>query len=198
MRSALPEEIEKVYHHNLISDSTLTLPHIQLGLEDMMQEMDMSAADAPTSGVTSSPIRLWFTAQELGHPLIDDNHDRPLHPLVGPFLREYLFRHEDMDDDDDEIGHLYTGLGDTRVLARTMLEDWETEPAVYDDDKSETVSKGHPRRNRERFSTPHIARDPNKIQEVELESEDLQGVIRQPPKVGSISLRTGEFNHLTC
>ena len=92
-----------------------------------------------------------LTAPELGHPLIDDNHDRPLHPLVGPFLREYLSRHEDMDDDDNEMGHLYTGLGDTRVLARTMLEDWETKPAVYDDDQSETVSKCHPRRNRERF-----------------------------------------------
>jgi len=89
MRSALPEEIEKVYHHNIISDSTLTLPHIQLCLEDMMQEIDISAADTPTSGVTSPPIRLWFTAPELGHPLIDDNHDMPLHPIVGPFLREY-------------------------------------------------------------------------------------------------------------
>jgi len=73
-----------------------------------------------------------------------------------------------MDDDDDEMGHLYTGLGDTRVLARTMLEDWKTEPTVYDDDQSETVSKGRPRRNRERFSTLYTARDPNKIQQVEL------------------------------
>jgi len=77
----------------------------------------------PESLVTSSPIRLWFTAPELGHPLIDDNHDRPLHSRVGPFLREYLSRHEDMDDEDDEMGHLYTSLGDTRVLAHTMLED---------------------------------------------------------------------------
>jgi len=123
MRSALPEEIEKICHHNLISDSTLTLPHLQHCLKDMMQEMDISAADAPTSGVTLSPIRLWLTAPELGHPLIHDNHDRPLHPRVGPFLREYLSRHEDMDDDDDELEHLYTGLGGTRVLARTMLED---------------------------------------------------------------------------
>ena len=45
-----------------------------------------------------------------------------------------------MDDDDDEMGHLHTGLDDTRVLARTMLEDWETVPAVYDDDQRETVS----------------------------------------------------------
>jgi len=63
MRSALPEEIEKICHHNLISDSTLTLPHIQRCLEDMMQEMDISAADAPTSGVAPAPIRLWSTLQ---------------------------------------------------------------------------------------------------------------------------------------
>ena len=76
-----------------------------------------------------------------------------------------------MDDDGDEMGHLYTGLGDIRVLARTTIEDWESEPAVYDDDQSETASNCHPRRNRERFSTPHTARDPYKIQEVILALE---------------------------
>jgi len=90
MRSALPEEIEKTFQHNLISDSTLTLPHIQRCLEDIMQEMGISAADAPTSGVTPVPIRLWLTVPELGHPLIDNNHDRPLHPLVDPFLRGHF------------------------------------------------------------------------------------------------------------
>jgi len=89
-----------------------------------------------------------------------------------------------MDDEDDDIGHFYTGFGDTRVKACTMLEDWGTEPAVYDNDKGETTPNRHLKQNRERFSTPHTARDPNKIQEVELESEDLQGMIRQPPKVG--------------
>jgi len=71
MGSALPEEIEKIFQHNLISDSTLTLPHIQRCLGDMMQEMGISAADAPTSGVAPVPIRLWLTVPELGHPLID-------------------------------------------------------------------------------------------------------------------------------
>jgi len=73
---------QKIFQHNRISGSTLTLPHIQLFLKDMMQKMNMSAADSPTSGVTPVPIRLWFTAPELGHPLIDDNHDRPLPPLT--------------------------------------------------------------------------------------------------------------------
>jgi len=91
-----------------------------------------------------------------------------------------------VDDDDDKMGHLYTGLYDTRVLARTMLEDWEIEPAVEDNDTGKTTSNHHLRRNRERFSNPHTPRDPNKVEEVEFESEDLQGMIRQPPKIGVI------------
>jgi len=176
-----PQSYLRLYYH-IAPHSTLFGGH-DAGNE---QEMGILAADAPTSGVTPAPIRLWFTAPELGHPLIDDNHDRPLHPMVGPFLREYLSRHEDMDDGDDEMGHLYTGLCDTRVLARTMLEEWETEPAVYDNHKGETTPNRHPRRNRERFSTPNTARDPNKIEKVEFEREDLQGMIRQPPKVGAV------------
>ena len=100
-----------------------------------------------------------------------------------------------MDDDDDEMGHLYTGLDDTRMLARTMLEDWETVPAVYDDDQRETVSKGHPRRKRERFSTPHTARDPNKIQEFLTRERGFAG--HDPPTAEGwghpVPPRTGEF-----
>jgi len=70
-----------------------------------------------------------------------------------------------MDDEDDEMGHLYTGLCYTRVLARTMLENWETDPAVNDNDTGETTLNHHPRRNRERLSTSHTATDPNKIEE---------------------------------
>ena len=104
-----------------------------------MQEMGISAADAPISGVTLVPIRLWCIAPELGHPLIDDNHDRPLHPLVGPFLRGYLSRHEDMDDEDDEMGHLYTSLCNTKGFACTMLEDLEIEPAVEKNHTGKTI-----------------------------------------------------------
>jgi len=72
----------------------------------MMQEMGISTTDASADPSIQVPIHLWFTAPELGHPLIDDNHETLLHPLVGPFLRDYLFRFESMDDDDDEMGHL--------------------------------------------------------------------------------------------
>ena len=42
------------------------------------------------------------------------------------------------------------------------------------------------RRDRERFSTPHTLRDPNKVDKIELESEDLQGMIHHPPNVGAV------------
>jgi len=151
-----------------------------------MQKMGIVAADASINGVIPVPIRLWFTAPKLGHPLIDDNHNRPLHPLVGPFLRGYLHRYEDIDDNDDVVGHIYTALCDTRGLARTILQDWEFQPAVEENDTGKTIPNHHLRRERERFSNLHTARDPNKVEEVELESEDLQGMIRQPPKVVAI------------
>ena len=110
MRLALLEEIEKTFHQNLILDSTLTLPHIQCCGKDMMQEMRISTTDAPTDLSIQAPIHLWFTAPKLSHPLFNENHDRPLHPLMCPFLHEYLFRFEGMDDDDGEMGHLYTVL----------------------------------------------------------------------------------------
>jgi len=81
---------------------------------------------------------------------------------MGPFLRRYLSRFEDMDDDDDEMGHLYAGLCDTRGLACTMMEDWEIDHAVEDNDIGKAIPNQHLRRNRERFSTLHTARDPKK------------------------------------
>ena len=56
-----------------------------------------------------------------------------------------------MDDDDDEMGHLYTGLCDTRGLARTMLEDWEINHAVEDNDIGKATPNQHLRRNIKRF-----------------------------------------------
>jgi len=90
-----------------------------------MQEMGISTTNSPTDSLIQAPIHLWFTATKLGHPLIDD--EIPLHPLVGPFLQEYLSRFDGMDDEDDEMGHFYTGPGDTRSLARSMLDTWEVD-----------------------------------------------------------------------
>jgi len=83
MQSALPGEIDKTFHHNLTSDSTLTLPHIQSCLEDIMQEMGISTTNLPTNPSIQAPIHLLCTAPELGHPLIDGN-PAPISGSVPP------------------------------------------------------------------------------------------------------------------
>jgi len=174
MRSALPQEIEKMLLQNLISDSTHTLPHIHRYLEDMMQEMGVSATSAPTGWVTPVHMRLWFTAPELGHLLIDDNHDRPLHPLMGLFLRRYPSWFEDMTTTTTRWGistptcAIPEGWpapcmnGRTITLWRTMI----ILVMLYQ------TSIYH--RKRERFSTPQTARNPKKVDEIKFESENLQ------------------------
>ena len=57
---------------------------------------------------------------------------------------------------------------------------------MKDTDIGKTIPNQHLRRNRERFSTTHTARDPKKVEEVELDSEELQGMLRQPLKVGAV------------
>jgi len=44
-----------------------------------------------------------------------------------------------MKDNDDEMGHLYTRLSDTRGWAHIMREDWEIEHAVEDNDIGKTI-----------------------------------------------------------
>jgi len=77
-----------------------------------------------------------------------------------------------MEDDNGDIGHLYTCLCNTRGLARIMLENLEVEHAAEDNEIGKTIPNQHLCRNKERLSTPQTARDPNKVEEVELESED--------------------------
>ena len=54
-----------------------------------------------------------------------------------------------------------------------MLEDWETNYVAEDNDFGRAIANQHLRMNSEHFSTPHTVRDPNRFDEIELESEDL-------------------------
>jgi len=90
-----------------------------------------------------------------------------------------------MDDDDDEIMHLYICLSDTRSLTRSILQDLQVD---YVSVKNGNISAPdqYLRSSRERFSTPNTARDPSKIDEIELENKDLREMIRQPMEVGAV------------
>ena len=112
--------------------------------------------------------------------------------MVGLILHRYLSRFESIDDNDDEMRHLYTGSSDTQCLACSILKDWEVEHVEDENDKASAVPSRHFQKSRKQFSTPHTARDPNKIDEIELENEDLQGMIHQPSRVGTV-----RFHHET-
>jgi len=123
MRTALPEEVGKMSKNNLISDTTLTLPHIQCCLEEMLQDLGTTDTTPHGTPAQSPSIQIWFTSSDVGRPLNDDNYDRPLHSMIGPFLRDYLSGFGEFDDDDDEMGHLhFLAQHGSRSLARDMMD----------------------------------------------------------------------------
>jgi len=185
-KNLFPPFFARLFSQSHLVLYSYTLPHSQSCLEDILQEMGISTTDIPTDLLIHAPIHLWFTAPELGHPIVDNNRERPLRPLVGLFLHEDLSRCEGMDDDNDEMGHIYTGVCDTRCLARSMLANWEVDQVVEENDNISAVPDQHLCRSRERFSTPHTARDTCKIDEIELENEDLLGMIRHSPEMGAV------------
>jgi len=92
----------------------------------MLQDLGTTEVTPHSASAQASANHVWFTSPELGHPLQDDNNDRPLHPLIGPYLREHLSGSGDIDDDDDEMGHLHvSGQHDSRFLAWDMLDSWD-------------------------------------------------------------------------
>jgi len=58
MRIALPEEIKKMANHDHISDTTLTLPHIQRCLEEMIGELVLRDTSANRSASQNPTIQL--------------------------------------------------------------------------------------------------------------------------------------------
>jgi len=83
------------------------------------------------------------------------------------------------------MGHLYTGHGDIRTLARNMLDSWDIDLGEIDEADGRMPSQ-FLRTRRERFSTPHVARDPGKNEERELDVEDPSIMLRHPPSVGAV------------
>ena len=57
---------------------------------------------------------------------MDDNYYRPFHPLIGPFLREYLSGFEILNDDDDEMAHLYVSTSPVLKFSTTTTMKWDT------------------------------------------------------------------------
>ena len=118
---------------------------------------------ATSQGHWSQPEALWewFNSYELGSPLVSDEQDRPMHPLVESFVDDQLQAHWAEAEEANApfsplIGQLQTtkeGWGDQGSTELSPIADMAT--------------------TRERFSTSHIARNPLKLPEIELDDEDF-------------------------
>jgi len=123
----------------------------------------------------------WFTSYELGLPLLTDEHERSMHPLVEVFVDDQLEAcwpeaGEDTVPLPPLIGRLQTikeGWGDQGCAELPILVDRAT--------------------TRERFSTSHIARNPMKLPEIVLE-EDFLSMIQNPLEVGVVRIHMDPGN----
>ena len=127
----------------------------------------------------------WFTASELGFPLIDDIYDRPIHPLVEAYVRDCL-RDPELLDDNEEMGECCENtVHSLPAMLHNMLTEWgQQEGATQTADPKKVPT------NRERYSVPHAARNPDIIRDCELESENIAAMILNPPDKGVVRILT--------
>ena len=94
MRSALPEELVARAEGEDIRDTVFTVPLLRDCIINMIHNMEKDIELPLKEGVErataqESPWK-WFIASDLGFPLLDDNYNRLMHPLVEAYARECL------------------------------------------------------------------------------------------------------------
>jgi len=129
---------------------------------------------------------LWFTLPELGFPLLTDEYRRPIHPEIEEYMRRYVSNDQDWEHVDDENcwGVNYTEpTVQIRGKIETILHIWvEEQPEKEQDEITKLIPE------RERFSVPHVARDPKILKDRNLENEDIFELIKNPPEVGAVRI----------
>ena len=107
MRSALPEELEARAEGVDIRDTVFTVPLFRDCIINMIHNMEgdieLPQKERVVRATGQEPSWKWFTASELGFPLLDENYDRPIHPLVETYARECL-QDPELLDDNEEMG----------------------------------------------------------------------------------------------
>jgi len=99
-------------------------------------------------------------------------------------MRRYISNDQDWEqvNDKDCWGVNYTEpTTQIRGKIKTILHTWGEEKPEPEQDKTTKLNP-----ERERFLVPHVSRDPKILQEVNLESEDIFELIKNPPEVGEV------------
>ena len=164
MRSALPEELEARAEGEDIRDTVFTVPLLRDCIINMIHNMErdieLPRKEGVVQVVAQEPPWKWFTASELGFPLLDDNYNRLMHPLVEAYARECL-QDPEMLDDNEEAGVCCENTAHSLPeLIQNMLVDWGHQDGTFQTADLKAFST-----NRERYSVSHAARNPEIIQD---------------------------------
>ena len=155
----------------LLCDSIINMIH------DMEKDIELPLKRGVERATALEAPWKWFTASDLGFPLVDDDYNRPMHPLVESYARDCL-QDPGMLDDNEEAGVCCDNTAHSlSELIQHMLEDWGQQDWAKPADNFKTQST-----SRERYSVPHAARNPEIIQDCELESEDIRSEERRVGK----------------
>jgi len=132
------------------------------------------------------PPWLWFTLPELGFPLLMDEFLRPIHPEIEEYMRRHVSNDQDWEqvDDEDCWGVDYVApTPQIREKMTAILHTWGAEQPEI----AQAVNM-KPSPERERFSVPHAARDPQVLKDSNLENEDIFELIKNPPEIGVVRI----------
>ena len=172
MRSALPEELISMAAGGDVKETVMTIPFLRTCIVNMIADLEKRfTSDGNKTRALVQPEAPWifFISYELGFPLVSDEHDRPMHPLVEAFVDDQLEAHWA---EEEEANAPLPSL--IRQL-QTLKEGWG------DQASAEFLQTADMATTRERVSTSHIARNPLKLPEIELDDEYFLSMIKNPP-----------------
>jgi len=162
-----------------LKETVMTIPFLRTCITNVIADLEKrftSLGDKRRALVQPEAPWKWFTSYELGFPLVSDEHDRPMHPLVETFVDDQLEAH--WAEKEEANAPLLPPISQLQ----TLKEGWGDQAI---DELPPTIDRAT---TRERFSTSYIARNPQKLPEIEIDDEDFLSMIKNPPAVGAVRI----------
>jgi len=79
-----------------LKETVMTIPFLRTCITNVIADLErksISVCNKRRALVKSKASWKWFTSYEVGYPLVSDEHDRPMHPLVESFVDDQLEVH---------------------------------------------------------------------------------------------------------
>jgi len=164
VHSALPEELNQMAAGWDVKETVMTIPFLRACITNMIADQERKSISDGNKrralAIPEAPWK-WFTSYELGFPLVMDEHERPMHPLVELFMDDQLEAY--WSEAEQATVPLPSLIGRLQTIKEGWGDQGSTEHPTSDDRATE----------RERFFTSHLARNPLKLPEIVLDENFL-------------------------